>query len=414
LVHPRQRLYRTNHTGFVRAVLTGALNAGDGAERAFENAFAGYTGLHDVVPLSRGRLGVYFGVREAIRKTGRRKVVMSAFTIFDLVNMVIAAGGLPEFVDVEPASPHISAATVAAAIDDDTGCVLVTHYHTSNPQIEMISTICRDSGVFLIEDCSIALGSFVGGRHVGSFSDVAVFSFGLFKFVSTYFGGGVWFADPETRERVVVEMSEWPRMTYVDMKPYFLKGAKFSLLTGAKVYSSLTFPILKVGFLRDIEFIKNQAKNDPDPVRRNELPATYKRRPNAFQLKEWRRQLPSVEDDKYARNQRASIYFEKLRGINSASLPIRSSVEQDCFMNFPLGLSGSRDEFVKKILAENFDCAIYYYRNCAEVDAFRDFHKDLPNLNRYVDNLVVLPTYPSLPLEYVERFAEFVRKELTQ
>ena len=45
------------------------------------------------------------------------------------------------------------------------------------------------NNIALIEDCAISLGSKVSGSHVGSFGDASFFSFGLFKFVSVYFGG---------------------------------------------------------------------------------------------------------------------------------------------------------------------------------------------------------------------------------
>jgi hypothetical protein len=52
-----------------------------------------------------------------------------------------------------------------------------------------------------------------------------------------------------------------------------------------------------------------------------------------------------------------------------------------------------------------FDCAIYYYRNCADLEAFRNFHVELPNLREFAAQVVVLPTYPSLPLAYTEKLA---------
>lgn len=409
VTYPRQRLYDTNHAGFVRAALARTLDAPTGAD--FVGAFSAFTGTSDVLPLARGRLGFYLGVKEAIRRGRGRKVILSAFTIFDLVNVVIAAGGIPTFVDSQPASPHIPAESIAAALDDETCAVLITHYHTSYPEIRKLAAICAARGVLLIEDCAISLGARIDGQHVGTFGDVGVFSFGLFKFISTYFGGGVVFKDPAARTRAAAEVEQWPPMTFSDMKDYFAKGVRFSLLTSDPMFRLLTFPVLKYGFVHDIEAIKAQAKNDPNPVLRTELPESYKRRPNAFQLSEWARQLPNVEPDKAARVKRAGIYAEILGGSNSVIGPQWNEAGADCFLNYPVLVDGDRDRFVKQIMKAGFDCSVYYYRNCAEVEAFRDYRVNLPNLNRFVRQVIVLPTYPSLPEDYVARFARFVRDE---
>ena len=165
-VHPRQMLYDINHSGFIAASLANRLNDATGDD--FEGAFAAFTGSQSVVPLPRGRLAVYFAVKHAITQTGRREVVLSAFTIFDVVNMVHAAGGSPVFIDTERSSPHMSPDAIEAAINDDTGAVIVTHYHTSNRRIAEIASLCTRKNLMLIEDCAIALGSRIDGRHVGT------------------------------------------------------------------------------------------------------------------------------------------------------------------------------------------------------------------------------------------------------
>ena len=53
-----------------------------------------------IICLNRGRLGAYLAVKAAI-KNKKNKIIMSPFTIFDLVNMVLCAGGIPVFSDVE-------------------------------------------------------------------------------------------------------------------------------------------------------------------------------------------------------------------------------------------------------------------------------------------------------------------------
>jgi len=407
-VYSRQRLYDVNHLDFIKATINGSINdPGKGAtegslEQDVANRFFNYTGISNLVPLSRGRLAGYFGIKHSVSST-RRKVIMSPFTIFDLVNMVRVGGGIPYFVDSEPKTPHVSLRTLQEAIDEETAAVIVTHYHSSNREIKEIAEYCRSKGVTLIEDCAISLGSRVDGAHVGSFGDYALFSFGLFKFVSTYFGGGVAVRDPQKRQMIIDELKTWPRMTTSDLLPYAKKGWKLSLLTQENVFENFTFPIFRFGYINNIEFIKRNAQNDPDPILRNTLPDEFKVRPSLFQLREFIRQLPNVENVRVKRVSNASRYYENLHNNGVLGLPDRPEKDVDCYLNFPLLIPGNRDDFVKEMMRSGFDLAIYYYRNCAEIEAFKEYYRPLPNIKEFVNTMVFFPTYPTVSSCYIDR-----------
>jgi perosamine synthetase len=417
MVFPRQRLYDVNHAGFAKAIFLRAINApkhGDDDILACDRlrqVFSQYTGIDDIIPLSRGRLAVYFGVKHSI-SCKRRKVIMSPFTIFDIVNMVIAAGGEPNFVDIKPGSVHLSCRGVEEAIDESTAAVIVTHYHSTNREIEVIAEMCRAHGVKLIEDCAISLGARYDGQHVGTFGDFALFSFGLFKFVSTYFGGGMVVRAPDVRAAVEAELATWPHMSARDLAPYAVKGLKLSALTNRIVFERFTFPLFRFGYQRNVQFIKRNAQNDPEPVLRKCLPVDLMRRASLFQLREFCRQLPLVEDDRRRRLANASHYYLNFDRMNIRGLPEKPDSSVDSYVNFPLLLEGNREWLVAELMKSGFDLSVYYYRNCATLTAFREYYKHLPNVSQLVSRVVSFPVYPGITSTYIDRLAAKV-KELT-
>lgn len=410
MAYPRQKLYDTNYTGFVKELLFGRLN--DGKTPDFANAFESLTGLRKALPMSRGRLGIYFGVKSFVTPE-KNGVIMSPFTIFDAVNMVVTAGGVPLFCDSEsPTSPHLHPDTIREMINEKTAAVIVTHYHSVNPHIREIAALCREHGVALIEDCAIALGSRIDGLHVGGFGDVGVYSFGLFKFVSTFFGGAVYFKDHARMKETEAEISSWPKMGFGDLRSYFFKGVKLSLLTHKILFNLLTFPLFRFGYLHDVEFIKNQAKNDPNPFLRESFPEHFKRQPSDFQVREFVRQFRNIENDRQKRLQNAGVYYEKLKDTDGVVIPACPEA-WDSMLNFPVSVAHDRDEVVKQIMRAGYDVGIYFYRNCAEIPAFSGFARPLPNLEAYVANLVILPAYPEIPGTYAEALAAEVKKIVT-
>ncbi|MGB6228721.1 MAG: DegT/DnrJ/EryC1/StrS family aminotransferase [Litorimonas sp.] len=403
MVYPRQRLYDINHSGYFNAFVSRSINSGKDA--SFAEAFSKFVDAsYPVLPLSRGRLSLYFATRNRV-SGNRRDVVMCPFTIFDMINMILCGGGRPKFIDSDPGTPHVSLETIRQQVDENTAMVVITHYHTVNPEIEKIASYLRSRGIALFEDCAISLGGRVNGKHVGSFGDYALFSFGLFKFISTYFGGGALVRDETEREAIATEISGWPRMNAKDLWPYVKKGLKFSTLTSRPVFNLLTFPLFRFGYVNDVDFIKKNAVNDPDPHRKSELPESYKRRPSSFQTSEWVRQLTQVENARQARLDNATLYATRFTGSNvirNASMVDRKA---DCYLNYPVNVDGSV-EVLKQLMTSGYDASTYFYRNCAELECFDEFHVELPNIDAYARDMIILPTYPGLPADYIRGLSD--------
>lgn len=407
MVYPRQKLYDTNHMGYLQRVLSGTLNKSN--EESFTKDFYDLTKIDNAIPLSRGRLGLYFAIKYFISQN-KTAVLMNSFTIFDVINMVAVAGGKPVFCDSESRySPHITLDEIKAKATPETAVVIVTHYHTVNPYIEEIAQWCKENDIKLIEDCAISFGSFKNGKAVGSFGDSSYFSFGLFKFVSTYFGGAVWFKEEEYQDGVKSEMLSWDRMREKDLRSYFLKGIKLDILTSKMVFNYFTFPLFKLGYLNDISFIKQQAVNDPEPHLKQNLPEFYKKRPSVFQEDEFQRQFKSIQDNRQKRLENAQIYYEILSSNNNIS--ISSVDESDSYLNFPIVIKNqNRDDVVCEIMKENFDASIYFYRNCAMLDCFKEYRAALPNIESFVNQIITLPLYPSIDKEYIKKLAHTVNR----
>src|SRR4029077_13235082 len=102
-------------------------------------------GTH-VTPIGRARAGIYLLVKNAI-DSQRRRVIMSSYTILDVVNMVKLAGGEPVFVDFLPNSTNVDLKHLESLIDARTACVMLTHYHVSQNRLSDVAQTCRACGI---------------------------------------------------------------------------------------------------------------------------------------------------------------------------------------------------------------------------------------------------------------------------
>jgi CDP-4-dehydro-6-deoxyglucose reductase, E1 len=93
------------------------------------------------------------------------------------VNPLIQYKLIPVFVDVEMGTYNINSNAFEKSITKRTKAVFLPH-NIGNPfNVDAVRAVCRKRGLWLIEDCCDALGSMYRGRQVGSFGDLATFSF---------------------------------------------------------------------------------------------------------------------------------------------------------------------------------------------------------------------------------------------
>jgi 8-amino-3,8-dideoxy-alpha-D-manno-octulosonate transaminase len=82
-------------------------------------------------------------------------------------------------------------ADVERRITRHTRGIVVTHMSGAAGDVHRLQELARRHGVFLLEDCAQCLGGTVGGRCVGTFGDVATFSFQMNKNMTAGEGGCV-------------------------------------------------------------------------------------------------------------------------------------------------------------------------------------------------------------------------------
>jgi perosamine synthetase len=117
------------------------------------------------------------------------EVILPDYTCWTVPSAVVRAGLKVKAVDIEQHTLGLDPEKTREAITPRTLAVVVTHLFGMPSQITKIETICRDKGVFLVDDAAQAYGALVDGKYVGSFGDAGVLSFGRGKNITTGNGG---------------------------------------------------------------------------------------------------------------------------------------------------------------------------------------------------------------------------------
>jgi len=103
----------------------------------------------------------------------------------------VLLGATPIFADVDPDSGAITADTIAPLITPRTKAISVVHLGGWPADMPRICDLASSFGIAVIEDCAQAHGASIDGRSVGSFGDVAAWSFCQDKIITTAGEGGM-------------------------------------------------------------------------------------------------------------------------------------------------------------------------------------------------------------------------------
>ena len=126
------------------------------------------------------------------------EVVLPAYDFYSLPKIVLNVGAKPVFVDVYPSNPTIDVDQVANLLSHRVKAVVAVHISGAVAQIDNLRRLCDEAGAYLVEDCSQATGAMYGDKHVGSWGDAAVFSFGGVKLITCGQGGMITTSSSQT------------------------------------------------------------------------------------------------------------------------------------------------------------------------------------------------------------------------
>jgi dTDP-4-amino-4,6-dideoxygalactose transaminase len=130
------------------------------------------------------------------------EVIVPAQTHVATAHAVEWVGAHPVFVDCNLPTGNIDVARIEAVITPRTKAIGLVHFLGMPCAMDELLAIAERHDLKVIEDCAIAVGARLHGRHVGLFGEVGCFSFYPVKHITAGEGGMVVTRDPQVAQRV--------------------------------------------------------------------------------------------------------------------------------------------------------------------------------------------------------------------
>lgn len=162
----------------------------------FEQEYADYLSRQHAIAVMNGTSALELALKAYGIGEGD-EVITTPRSFIASASAIILQGAVPVFADVDRDSGNLTESTIEKAITSKTRAILVVHLGGWPAEMDSICALAAAHGLLVIEDCAQAHGAFRRGKPVGSFGDVAAFSFCQDKIITTGGEGGLVAIDDE-------------------------------------------------------------------------------------------------------------------------------------------------------------------------------------------------------------------------
>lgn len=388
-------------SAMVDASLDGWLTAGR-FHKEFEEKLANYVGAKSALFVNSGssaNLVALSGLTSP--KLGKRalkpgdEVLTVAAGFPTTVNPIMQNGMRPVVVDIELGTYDAIADRLREAVSSKTRAIMMAHTLGNPFDLDTVRDLCKEHGLWLIEDSCDALGSTYDGQRTGSFGDTATVSFYPAHHITTGEGGAVFVKSPLVRKQVE-SFRDWGRDCYCETGCDNTCNKRFQWQLGD----------LPLGY--DHKYIYSHIG--------------YNLKATDIQAALGVSQLTKLDRFVQARKANFAHLESRLTGVEGLILPKATAKSDPSWFGYPITLDPDhpvdREELLRFLDSRKIGTRLLFAGNLLKQPAYRntDFRVvgDLTNTDIVMKRTFWVGTYPGLTgemLDYIaESISEFVSK----
>jgi CDP-6-deoxy-D-xylo-4-hexulose-3-dehydrase len=384
----------------VDAALDFWLTAGRYADR-FERDFAHMCGSRFALLVNSGSSANLIAVScltspalEERRLRPGDEVITVAAGFPTTVNPIIQNGLVPVFVDVTVPTYNIDATQLEAARSERTRAIVLAHTLGNPFDLDAVTAFAKKHDLWLVEDCCDALGATYGGRPVGTFGDLAAYSFYPAHHITMGEGGCVT-TDRPVLKKLAESFRDWGRDCWCAPGKDNTCGKRFGCQLGE----------LPCGY--DHKYTYSHIG--------------YNLKATDLQAAVGVAQLDKVAAFVAARRRNFALLYDGLRPLEEyLILPQATPGAEPSWFGFPIavcpGAPFTRDQLVQHLESRRIGTRLLFGGNLTRQPAYRDVSRrtvgNLANSDFVMNQVFWIGLYPGLTsahldfvLETIHRFA---------
>lgn len=349
-----------------------------------------YFGKKHVFLVSSGKAALFLILSGLKRLTGKKKVIIPAYTCFSVPSAVRMAGLEIVLCDMKKETLDYDYDQLKRLVDDDTLCILSIHLFGIPSDVAKIRSLIGDNKIFIVEDAAQAMGGSDDDQKLGTLGDVGFFSLGRGKNITCGSGGVIITSSEDIADSIRKDYSDLETLSAIEYLKMIVGCIFLAFFIRPEWYwFPKNLPFLKIGETHfDLTF----------PVKKM----------SGFQaglLHHWRQKLEML--NRY-RSKNADYYIEGFQ--LSGRIPIYDNGIH--YNRFPIYVENRKNKDALCNIGNVFGISPMYPSPIQEIDEIKDNFKNMnfEYSENITDTLITLPTHSLLNKKDLENILEIVHE----
>lgn len=324
--------------------------------KTFEQNFARHYGVKNCIGVANGTDALYISMKMLGIGPGD-EVITVANSWISTAEAIVQTGAKPVFVDIDEYAT-IDASKIEEYINEKTIALIPVHLYGQPADMKVIKELAEKHNLYLIEDCAQAHFAEFEGKKVGTFGDVATFSFYPGKNLGAYGDAGAIITNDD---ELAIKMRMYANHGAIKKHQHLMEGINSRL-------DSIQAAILNV-------------------------------------------KLPYLSQWNEMRLKNASYYDDILEGIGDIITPLVRKNVKHIYHVYCIR-SQHRDELRTFLETNGIETAIHYPVALPFMEAFSNLNyrpDEFPRTVSIQDQILSLPMYPELKVDMMNYVADTIK-----
>jgi len=152
-----------------------------------EEKFKKYFQIKHSLAFNSGRTSL-LAILSSLNFEKDSEIIIQSYTCVAVPAPIIWSGYKPIYVDIKKETLNMCPKNLVKKITSKTKAIIIQNTFGNPSGLSEILDIARKNKILVIEDCSHCLGAKYNNKKIGTFGDIAFFSFGRDKVISSVFG----------------------------------------------------------------------------------------------------------------------------------------------------------------------------------------------------------------------------------
>ncbi len=351
-----------------------------------------------VFAVSSGRAALTITLKALQQLSGRREVVIPAYTCFSVPSAVVRAGLVIRLCDVDPKTLDLDHNALARLDLAKTLCIVPSSLYGMPSDLVTLEKTAGDSGVFLIDDAAQSLGAALGGKSCGTFGDAGFYSLGRGKNITTMGGGILVTQREDLARRIRTEVAKLPHPSCLRVLPSTVSSLLYGIMLPPSRYWLLDrIPFLGLGL----------SAFDPD-FEMTQLSSYQKRLASRI--------LTLVDPYNRIRQANAHQLQIEINGVEGIEIPQPVSETNPVYLRFPILArdENHRSRLIRRLRDAGIRASASYPTSIADIPEIEKYlardQQPWAQARSIASRILTLPTHPTVTCTDIDKMVEIIKK----